>query len=270
MLRSEEVHRRAVPNLTVFLPCYNEAAALPLLLDQLAELSEELRPSWNLDVLVLDDGSTDGTAEIAASRTGEPDVHLVRHSLNRGLGAGLRTGLEWFLAHSTEKQGHVLAVMDADGTHPPGLLAKMLARLSGSNSVTGGCDVVIASRYAPGGEEHGLGARRRFYSSAASRVLRFLAPIRGACDYTCGYRAYRREILARAQTHYGGRLIEERGFVCMAELLVKLARRGAKVCEVPLVLHYEAKLGTSKMNVPATIWRYAVLALKLLLDPRQR
>jgi dolichol-phosphate mannosyltransferase len=155
--------------------------------------------------------------------------------------------------------------MDADGTHPPELLPRMLATLVPAEGEP--CDVVIASRYAPGGEEHGLPPLRRLYSALASGVLRVLAGIRGVRDYSCGYRLYGRAILDKAARYYGGRLVTERSFVCMAELLIKLGRRGARIAEVPLKLHYELKGGVSKMNVAATIRRYAVLAWRLLNDP---
>jgi len=251
-----------VPALTVLLPCYNEEQALPSLLAALRDTAAALAPERTLNVLVVDDGSADNTAEIARRTVPGLDTVVVQHETNLGLGAALATGVRWFLTHHDE-DADVLAVMDADGTHPPALLGQMLARLAGETG-TAPCDVVIASRYAPGGEEHGLSTRRRFYSRTASRVLALLAPIRGARDYTCGYRLYRRETLAAAAEHYRKGLVTERSFVCMAELLIKLGRRGARVDEVPLKLHYELKEGASKLNVPATIWRYGVLVAKLL------
>jgi len=151
--------------------------------------------------------------------------------------------------------------MDADGTHPPRLLLGMLSAES---------DIVIASRYAPGGEEHGLTPLRRFYSWMASTVLKFLCRVKGARDYSCGYRLYRQPLLARGWGRYGDALVEEAGFVCMAELLIKLARCGATVSEVPLKLHYELKGGASKMNVPATIRRYIAVACKAMFSPGWR
>ena len=129
---------------------------------------------------------------------------------------------------------------------------------------------MIASRFVPGGEEHGLTALRRLYSRLACIALRLIAPLRGVRDYTCGYRLYDREALVRAQEKYGERLVTERSFACMAELLVKLGRSGATFAEVPLKLHYELKSGASKLNVPATIRRYVALAWQLLFNPRWR
>jgi dolichol-phosphate mannosyltransferase len=250
--------------LTVLLPCYNEELALPGLLTRLIQVRSTLTPAWDLNVLVMDDGSHDGTAAVARQDRETLPVTLVQHEINRGLGFALSTGVDWFLEHSGD-DGEVLAVMDADLTHPPELLTEMLAKL-GQN----GSSIVIASRYAPGAEEHGLSAPRRGMSKLVSVGFSLLARVRGARDYSCAYRLYRHETLARAHEYYGDALITEHGFTCMAELLIKLGRRGATVAEVPLRLHYELKCGASKMKVAATIWRYVVLAWHVLFNPRWR
>jgi len=249
--------------LTMLLPCFNEELALPGLLTRLAQVRRTLAPEWDLNVLVVDDGSDDDTAAIARQDWVDLPVTLVQHAENRGLGCALSTGVEWFLENA-ENAGSVLAVLDADLTHPPELLPEMLAKLDqGEGSV----NVVIASRYALGAEEHGLSAPRRSMSKLVSVGFSFLARVHGARDYSCAYRLYRREALAQAREHYGPALISEHGFTCMAELLIKLGRRGVTVAEVPLRLHYELKRGASKMKVAATIWRYVVLAWHVLFNP---
>lgn len=252
--------------LTVLLPCYNEELALPGLLTRLTQVRSTLAPEWDLTVLVVDDGSDDGTAAAARQDRGTLPVTLVQRAENHGLGCALSTGVAWFLEHSDD-DGDALAVMDADLTHPPEQLLEMLAKLDQDGSST---DIVIASRYAPGAEEHGLSAPRRGMSKLVSVGFSLLARVHGARDYSCAYRLYRREALARAREHYGAALIAEHGFTCMAELLIKLGRRGATVAEVPLRLHYELKRGASKMKVAATIWRYVVLAWHVLFNPHWR
>lgn len=255
-----------MPTLIILLPCLNEEQALPGLLRELDQARQLMPAGWTLQALVVDDGSTDGTARIAQSWSGGLRVTVLQHARNLGLGAALQSGIGWFLDQAGAEQA-VLGVMDADGTHPPQLLAPMLGLL---NAPGGGCDVVIASRYAPGGEEHGLPALRRLYSRLASVVLGLLGRVRGARDYTCGYRLYRGEALLAGRGRYGAALVTERSFVCMAELLIKLGRCGARVGEVPLKLHYELKGGVSKMNVAATIKRYVLLGWRLVFDPRYR
>jgi dolichol-phosphate mannosyltransferase len=255
-----------MPTLTVLLPCLNEEQALPGLLSKLDAVASQLPAEWGLQALVVDDGSTDSTARCAQQWLGVLPVVLVQHPHNLGLGAALSSGIAWFLAH-TNADEDVLGAMDADGTHPTGLLPDMLNMLYAGASP---CDVVIASRYAPGGEEHGLSGLRKLYSRTASTMLSILGRVRGARDYTCGYRLYRRSILEAGKLRYGEALVTERSFVCMAELLIKLARCGARVGEVPLKLHYELKGGVSKMNVAATIRRYVLLAWRLLFDANFR
>lgn len=255
-----------MPTLTTLLPCLNEEQALPGLLTRLDALNQNMPAGWTLSALVVDDGSTDQTAQIAQSWHGGIEIALLRHAKNLGLGAALSAGIAWFLSQPGDAED-VLAVMDADGTHPPELLFEMLRSLCAPGHEL---DLVIASRYAPGGEEHGLPALRKLYSRAASVTLGALARVRGARDYTCGYRLYRKAILLKARERYGEELVTERSFVCMAELLIKLARCGARVGEVPLKLHYELKGGVSKMRVAATIRRYVLLGWRLLFDPRYR
>lgn len=255
-----------MPTLTTLLPCLNEEQALPGLLARLDVLSQYMPTGWTLRVLVVDDGSTDQTAYIARNWQGGVDVALLQHANNLGLGAALSAGIAWFLSQPGEARD-ALAAMDADGTHPPELLRELIRILCSPGHEV---DVVIASRYAPGGEEHGLPALRRLYSRAASVLLGALARVRGARDYTCGYRLYRKSILLKARERYGDDLVTERSFVCMAELLIKLARCGARVAEAPLKLHYELKGGVSKMRVAATIRRYVLLGWRLLFDPRYR
>jgi dolichol-phosphate mannosyltransferase len=252
-----------MPQVCVILPCLNEELALPPLLRRLAVLQAQLAPSFELQVAVVDDGCTDGTAAIAGAGVEGLLPVLLVHAQNRGLGQALQTGIGWFLNRPAAAEDDCLLVLDADGTHPPELLPQLLAALSSY-------DVVIASRYAPGGSEHGLSTRRRLLSRLASACLRSIAPVRGARDYTCGFRLYRAAVLVEARRHFGSQLLTERGFTCMAELLIKLARCGARIGEVPLELHYELKGGPSKMHVGQTIRRYAVLSWRLLFDPRFR
>lgn len=234
------------------LPAYNEERSLPALLERCRAVAR----AQELAVLVVDDGSRDGTIEAARGFTGTLALEVVSHATNRGLGAAIRTGLEEALKRASEED--LVATMDADNTHDPGLLAAMRERLDAAPA-----DLVIASRYAPGGREVGLSPLRRVLSRGASILLSLVVPVRGARDYTCGYRLYRASLLRRAHLAWGDRLVEESGFTCMAELLLKLGRGGARVVEAPLVLRYDLKEGGSKMKVLPTIARYFVLARRI-------
>jgi len=246
------------------LPAYNEERSLPALLTRCVPVAKELeRRGRRLAVIVVDDGSRDRTADMARGFADRLAVEVVPHGVNRGLGAALRTGLGAALDRAAN--GDHVATMDADNTHDPALLPAMAEQLESEPA-----DVVIASRYVKGGEEVGLTPIRRVLSRGASFLLTVMTPVRGARDYTCGYRLYRGSLLGRAREAWGERLVEEAGFTCMAEVLLKLGRGGARVTEHPLVLRYDLKEGASKMKVMRTISRYFVLTQRIRSQPMPR
>jgi dolichol-phosphate mannosyltransferase len=248
-------------HLWIALPAYNEERSLPPLLERYLGLDSALRGRGaGLNVLVVDDGSRDGTAAAATAFRSRLALDVIPHGVNRGLGAALRTGLLAALARAGEDD--LIGTMDADDTHDPALFVPMWDRLLAEHA-----DLVIASRYAPGGREIGLTPLRRVLSRGASLLLSLVVPVPGARDYTCGFRLYRARTLRRAAEAWGDRLIEEAGFTCMAELLLKLWRGGARVAESPLVLRYDRKEGASKMKLTRTIARYFALARHIRAHP---
>ena len=234
----------------VMLPAYHEEKNLPPLLTDFREMFARWpgAPAWSM--LVVDDGSKDGTAAAARSVPGVP-LTVITHGVNQGLGAAMRTGITYALEHGSDDD--LLVTMDADHTHPPELVPSMVA------FADAGSDLVIASRYQPGAEIHGLVWWRRWLSDAASLVFRAVFPC-GARDYTCGFRCYRIGLLRWGQARYGRHFLNQRGFSVMVDLLLKLRRRARHIAEVPLVLRYDRKQGASKMKVVRTI----VTTLRLL------
>lgn len=230
--------------IVVVLPAYNEADALPPLLRRLHGVSAGHFGSA-LSVIVVDDGSSDGTAEMARAAVEGLDVRVVAHPVNRGLNEAMRTGLLAALEQAGEDD--IVVTMDADDTHAPGLISRMTMLIEEGN------DVVVASRYAPGGRVLGVPLGRRILSRGASLLFRVVYPVRGVRDYTCGYRAYRAGLLKAAFDRWGDQFISEPGFSCMVDILLKLSRMDAVVTEAPLVLRYGRKAGKSKMNVRRTM-----------------
>jgi dolichol-phosphate mannosyltransferase len=230
----------------VMLPAYNEETALPLLLDSYSKLLGERRLEYR--VVIVDDGSVDRTAAIAERYAARMPLVLLRHGINKGLGAAMRTGLS-HIAKISEPTDLVVT-MDADNTHNPEVLFQMAGKIEE------GADVVIASRYEAGGKEVGLAIHRKILSQGASFLLDKCFGVEGAKDYTCGYRMYRSSVIKNAFERYGDQFIVENSFVCMAEILIKTAYLPAKVAEVPLVLRYDLKAGMSKMRKIKTIIRY--------------
>lgn len=238
------------PALWVLLPAYEEEANLPPLLSDLKDTMARWpdAPAWQ--VVVVDDGSKDRTADAARSVPGVP-VTVIPHGVNRGLGAAMKTGIEHVLARA--KDDDLLATMDADHTHPPEAIPAMAALAAR------GADLVIASRYRKGAEIHGLVWWRKSLSDAASWVFRALFPC-GARDYTCGYRLYRVGLLRRGAARHGRHFLNQQGFSVMVDVLLKLRRLTRRVEEVPLILRYDRKRGASKMKVMKT----AVTTLRLV------
>jgi dolichol-phosphate mannosyltransferase len=246
----------------ILLPCYNEEMALPGVLGQLASLAPALDSQhWQqpIHVIIVDDGSIDRTwqlaneAIIAYSHQGL-SIQNIRHEHNQGLGVTMRTGINAFLAHGTKED--VLVTMDSDGSHPAQTILLMLEASSR------GSDLIIASRFARGGQAIGIPPLRAICSRICSSVYMSLFHVKGVRDYSSGFRLYTFSVLDRAQRAYGDAFITERGFACQAEILLKLARIDANCAEVPLVLRYDLKPGPSKMRLGRTVLRYCMLALR--------
>lgn len=242
----------------VGLPAYNEAGKISeLLIDIHKSLKRE---NVEYIVVVYDDGSSDDTASLVlAVRNQGVNVHLIKGEVNKGLGCALSSLIDYFVNKTS--LGDTIVIMDADATHNPGHIHRMLSYIQDS------FDVVIASRYTPYSRIRGVSLLRRLISDVASIMFKVLFPIKGVSDYTCGYRAYTARILKSAKHIYGDKLIEEQGFACMAELLLKLRRLGIIACEVPLILRYDNKSGASKMNVTKTTLRTLRLILRLFFNP---
>lgn len=230
--------------LVVVLPAYNEERDLPRLLRRI----ERALSSWaDYRVLVVDDGSTDRTAQIVQEAARQLPVRLIQHRRNRGLGAAIRTGLV-----AACRWGEIVVTLDADNSQDPVLIRRMVRQ------VEAGHDVVIASRFVPGAAEVGVPPLRRALSHGASALIRLAAPYDPVRDYTCGFRAYRAEAVRRLIGRYGSHFLRENSFACMLEVLLNLRRLDAVATEVPLVLRYDLKEGASKMRILRTMWRYAV------------
>ena len=234
------------------LPAYNEEIALPRLLKRVDSLAAA--SPLALTVVVYNDGSTDTTAAIASDWRGAVPVVLLDGVTNKGLGAGLRALIDYAVKNG--KADDVLVVMDCDDTHDPAQIPDMLEAMAKR------AGVVIASRFAPGATVRGVPFLRRLTALGVVMLFKTIHPVRGVWDYTCGYRAYRVGILQDAARRFGNRLIEEAGFACMVEALLKLNAMGVSFAEVGLHLRYDLKPTESKMAVSSNIRRLLALLVR--------
>ena len=206
----------SAPRPLVIVPAHDEEESLP------RTLAEVRACAPGVDLLVVDDGSHDRTAEVARSA----GVPVVRHAVNLGVGGALQTGFRWALAHGYD----VGVQLDADGQHDPAFLAALLAPV-----LAGECDVAIGSRYvAATGYRAPLS--RRAGMLLFSGVVR-LALGRRIADTTSGFRAYGRAVMAVCQWDF------PRDFPD-APLLITLARHGFRLAEVSVVMR-ERRAGRS-------------------------
>jgi len=244
--------------ITFIVPAYNEAENLPTLLDGMQQRMDTLGRPWR--ILIVDDGSRDATAAIASSFASRFAIDVISHEANRGPGATFRTGFEWALARS--RPDDIIVTKEADNTSDLSVLERMLA------DIESGSDVVLASCFAPQGGIVGSTWDRHLLSSVANLLLRTFFVIPNVHTYSSFYRAYRAGTLDRAFRAYDGALLECRGFACMVEMLVKLARLPIRITEVPMVLKCDLRKGASKMARLRTIGEYLRLIVREALRSR--
>jgi dolichol-phosphate mannosyltransferase len=246
---------RTVDHIAVVLPAFNEEKDLPQLLMRLDTALKKLSRPFH--IVVVDDGSSDGTAAIATKASRTMPVHLVCHPRNLGLGRAIQTGLT-----EARKFGGIVVTMDADNSHDPAYIAEMIKKFE-----TQDVDLVICSRYQKGSRVVGLNAFRRLLSFGCYMTMKSLLPYQNVRDYSTGFRAYDAAILDRLVARFGNRMVEQSGFACMLELIAKLRTVGARVLEIPYILRYDQKQGASKLRVFRTLRQYATVVNQFARKP---
>jgi dolichol-phosphate mannosyltransferase len=240
------------PNLFV-IPAFNEAENLPRLFSDLESRPMLLPPGSR--VIVVDDGSEDGTSEIVESYSGPLPLELVRLDENQGPGAAFRAG---FAAALEQREDALVVTLEADTTSDLDALPAMLQRAAA------GAELVLASVHR-GGQMVNVSLFRRILSAGAGLTVRHALGIE-ARTVSSFFRVYRASVLREGIRRHGEQLIEERGFACKAEILSKLARMGAHIEEVPVALDGSRRSGESKMRVVPTLFGYWRVCTRQLLQ----
>src|ERR1700731_1818246 len=210
------------------IPTYNERENLPVIVERVHKVLPAVH------ILVVDDGSPDGTGDLADQLAlADPDrIHVMHRTATDGLGAAYRAGSAWGLS----RQYSVLVEMDADGSHAPEQLSRLL------DAVDAGADLASGSRYVPGGEVRNWPWRRLVLSRTANWYSRTLLGT-DINDITAGYRAYRREVLEKIDLSS----VDSKGYCFQIDLTWRTINDGFTVVEVPITF-VERELGRWKMR----------------------
>mgnify|MGYP001772964095 CR=1 FL=1 len=226
--------QRSLPSYAFVIPTLNEREALSELLGRVGDIP----------VIVVDDGSSDGTQELVLGR---PNVTLIERGRRMGLVSAYLDGMRWALESGA---GHeYFVVMDGDGQHDPSIAPDMV-RFAAER----GADLVIGSRYVPGGDPNGFGPVRRVISRVANVLFR-LSFDAGVRDATSGYRVYSR----RAAEYLVGHPPRNGGHAGQVEIVEMLHSAGMRIEEFPIRFGRRGS-GESKLGA-GEIWRYFVFVL---------
>ncbi len=211
----------------VILPSYNESENVLLL------SADVLSQDRVLDVVVVDDNSPDGTAALVrGAMADEPRLHLVERPGKLGLGSAYQAGFEYAL----ERGYDLIFTMDCDYSHHPKHLPQFL------ESIAEGYDMVVGSRYVPGGGISNWPLHRRLLSRFANFYTRLLLRV-PVHDCTAGYRCYTREVLETVDPS----AIRSSGYAFLEDMVMRVHRAGFRIHEVPIIFEDRTR-GASKIN----------------------
>jgi dolichol-phosphate mannosyltransferase len=232
----------------LILPTYNEAENVRAIVTAAGEVLAGASAD-GFRVLIVDDGSPDGTGRIADEMAAERDwLSVVHRTEKNGIGPAYLAGFRHALEHGAS---HVME-MDSDFSHDPADLARLLATTKGG-SAGGGADLALGSRYVPGGGVSDWGLLRRFISEGGSTYARLVLGLK-VRDLTGGFKCFRSEVLRAIDLD----AVRSQGYAFQVELTYRAVQAGFAVVEVPIVFR-DRQHGTSKMS-----WRIAAEAMWLV------
>jgi dolichol-phosphate mannosyltransferase len=241
----------------VVVPTYNERATLPAVLNRLHNAVPEAH------ALVVDDDSPDGTGVLADElAAADGRVHVLHRATKAGLGVAYVAGFRWALAGGYD----IVVEMDADGSHAPEDLPRLLDALR-DNPPGAGADVVLGSRYVPGGRVVNWARYRQWLSRGGNFYSRLALGV-PITDLTGGFRAYRRRVLEDLDLG----TVASQGYCFQIDLAWRSVRHGFTVVEVPIVFT-EREEGHSKMTsaiVREALWRVTVWGIQRCVGRARR
>jgi len=231
--------------LSVLMPVYNEAATIDAILELVS------RERTEKEIIVVDDGSTDGTREKLAAWDGRDGVRVILHARNTGKGGAVRTAIE-------AARGDILLIQDADLEYDPSEYALLLAPIE-----AGRADVVFGSRFAGGGGEHRV---QNFWHQQGNRLLTLISNVftgLNVSDMATCYKAFHRRVVPALS-------LESKGFGVDAEITAKVARGRFRVFEVPVSYFGRSKADGKKIRLKDGFAALGALVRHTVLAGRPR
>jgi dolichol-phosphate mannosyltransferase len=237
-------------SISIIIPLMNEEDGIAFLSEKLVRLEKLFEGRAAFEFIFVDDGSTDKTSErLQAAYSGHPNVRVLVHARNRGVGAAFRTGF-------AEATGSIVCTIDADCSYEPEGLQRLVDALDKT-----GADIAVASPYHPQGAVENILPWRIFISRVCSAMYRLISPV-ALYTYTSIFRAYRRPVIETVP-------FDADGFVCAAEILIRAAKQGYRIVEVPMTLRGRTT-GTTKMKVLRTIRSHVRMMVSTLFSASER
>jgi len=226
----------STPKTLVIVPTFNELESAPRLIFRVCELIPDVH------ILVVDDGSPDGTADVVESMAQGQlagRIHVMRRKEKSGLGAAYLAGFSWGIKHEYE----TLIEMDADGSHRPEDLVNLI-KISRANP---NFDLIIGSRWVKGGAVRNWAKSRELLSRAANKYAKLMLHV-GVNDVTAGFRVYKTSIIERIDFS----TVLSQGYCFQIEMTRKVLSLNGKIKEVPITF-IEREFGVSKMSIKIVV-----------------
>ncbi|MBI4722647.1 MAG: glycosyltransferase [Candidatus Stahlbacteria bacterium] len=242
------VEKQQEKRIFFIIPAFNEGKNIAKVIENIGNTV-----SYRYKIILIDDGSSDFLAsEVIKSF---PNVLVIRHLTNKGLGEAIKTGFLYVLKECNGKD--IIVTQEADNTSDALILDSIIEKIAA------GYDIVVAGYHSGGGKIIGVANMRKILSYLANRGLKNICHIKGISTYTSLYRSYSCALIKKAFEVYGDHFITYNRFASVPEILIKLSKlNGVKITEVPGALRGDKRLGKSKMKIIRNIVDYIWLLVK--------